>query len=161
MDIFTERTNIMKSILDIYKGDFEVLNAIKNGENLSLFLKYLSVVYPSEYNMLLNQKISDFKDVISFFSLMRDKLAEKQEFYNLYKNYVYYFLAGKVDDNDLSYKVCYGDIYNAVNSDGKIDYLPYLNNLGISDIKLLCFDCQGKEFVKGKNSNKLPFPGLL
>ena len=159
MDIFLERVRIIQNILKIYKDDIHVLNAIKNGEDLSHFLKCLPVFYPSEYNFLLNKKMNTFEDIISIFCIIRSKLEEKKKNYDLYKDYVYYFLAGKINDSDLSYEVCFGNVYNAVEEDGKIDYYPYLNHLGIDYINLVN-SCQRKKLIKEGDFDKLPFPGL-
>lgn len=147
MDINLKRTKILEKILEEYKHDFEVLKAIRDGENLADYIKDLAVIHPNEYNKILDQNANTLGEMLKIFTKAQKLIEQKQEWYNIYKDYVYYFLGSCVYGSDrLTYKTSnLESIYlSQIDEEGKIDYTPYLKKLGINSIESLHPDFNGE-----------------
>lgn len=132
-----ERVQIIKDIID----NFGVFNAniilpLQRGESLADFLKGYCVIYPIEYDALLTANTNTFGDFADSLTRITTLIRSKQKLYNLYLRYCEYFLGEYVSYTSLD--SCLKETHNHFNlrdENGRIDYKPYLEALGITDLQ--------------------------
>lgn len=130
------RAEIIKEMFNTFgTNDLNLMAPLKRGENLAEYLREKILIYPNEYEMLMNLKTSTFQEVVDSASTIKDFIARKRKCYKIYSDYVCYFLGERVSseyaehwlDSELKH-------LSLKDEDGSINYIPYLEMLGITNI---------------------------
>lgn len=129
-----KRTEIIKEILELFGDDNpELMVRINSSEDISDFLRKEAVIYPCEYEAMLECRVDTIGGVLDNLSKMASLLRRKQRISNLYAEYCQYFLGELVSYGDLEIKdngtfrqYGYLDLRDEM---GYIDYTIYLNQL--------------------------------
>lgn len=146
------RIQIIKDILDTF-GTFgiyyyDIANHLMKGESLAEYLKKCCVIYPIEYDGLLKAETKTLGELADTLTRITTLIRNKQKLFDLYQKYSQYFLGESISYENL-------DIYNGGtyresahldlrDENGYIDYKPYLEALGITDLEHISEQYPGK-----------------
>lgn len=139
-----KRVEILREILENFGiNNMDVLNCLYFGNDLSNFLRNKVVIMPIEYDGLITAQTSNLGEFTDNLLRITSLIRRKQKLYNLYIRYCESFLGSAVNYFDLSIQAV--DPKDSLKSDGGfIDYKPYLEALGITDLQHISDQYPGK-----------------
>ncbi len=125
-----KREEIIEQILELGKEDERIMPALENGENIAEILREKALIFPIEYDNLLERETGDLGDFIEDLHDIVTLIRSKQEKHTLYSEYCKFFLGETVNYIDLAiikdgtYRPF--QYYDLRDEEGYIDYSEYL-----------------------------------
>lgn len=140
------RIQIIKEILDTFGVfNYSVVCPMARGESLAEYLREYCVIYPNEYDAFLTASSSNIGEFVDSLNGIISIVRNKKRIYNLYEKYCNYFLGELVSYDSLDpYSAETYNHLNLRNENGLIDYKPYLEALGITDLEHISDQYPGK-----------------
>lgn len=126
MELDNIRTSILNIIIELYQNsnDYQtLLNLLNNGEDLSFFLKRSAMAYVF---CMTNLRLSWVNSRVSV--PYTDDISRLQEEYDLYCDYVKYFLGASVLYPSMELVFESNLQHYSLVSEGRIDYSKYVSN---------------------------------
>lgn len=140
------RVQIIKDILDTFGVfNYNIIYPLARGESLAEFLKESCVIYPTEYDAFLTASSSNIGEFVDSLNHIVTTVRNKKRMYEIYNKYCMYFLGEFVSfDSLISTPAETCSHLNLRNENGHINYKPYLEALGITDVENLHTQYDGK-----------------
>lgn len=140
------RIQIIKDILDSFGVfNYNVVYPMARGESLAEYLKNFCVIYPNEYDAFLTANSSNIGEFVDSLNGIVTTVRNKKRMYEIYERYCMYFLGEFVSyDSLISTPTETRSHLNLRDENGLIDYKPYLEALGITDLEHISDQYPGK-----------------